>query len=412
MDLTHALLTRTTVHAFRTDPLPAGAIDRALEAAVAAPNHRMTEPWRFTRVGPTTRADIADIGVDLKRVKAGDAFTDTHAAKARGKIIAPPEMIVVSQVRCDQPAIEREDYAAVACAIQNMTLSLWAEGIGTKWSSGGVTTDLRTYARLGIDPDKEVICGFVMCGLPKSTPPKPPRKTPARTTNTPPPLAHVARPRAKHTTNGFGTRPPDLESGHAPCDPLCVWMCAATMPHRCDPRGAASDPRILLQRRVRTDKRACSHSDLGRRTRNAGRRLAANINSNPRKPPRRSRPKHVMPSSSCCRTRSFNRTKPTHLRLRTNNSRRVSKPRPRHWRRGGPPSRKTRPTTTRPKRRSTTPRPRPPRLSRVRRSNSCKQHANHVKPPNKPSATKKRVPTRSKPRSLDCVKRSTNGKPI
>ncbi len=49
------LASRVTCLDFGSKSLPAGAIERAVQAAIAAPNHRLTEPWRFVRVGVDTR---------------------------------------------------------------------------------------------------------------------------------------------------------------------------------------------------------------------------------------------------------------------------------------------------------------------------------------------------------------------
>lgn len=178
MELQHALLTRTTVHNYLPDPLPAEALERALAAAIAAPNHRMTEPWRFTHVGPAARADLAALAVELKRADAAAAGTvlpERTAEQTRAKMLGAPVLLVVSQALSPKPEVAEEDYAAVACAIQNFQLSLWAEGLGSKWSSGGVTTAPATYARLGIDPAGERIVGFVWAGFPADIPPKPRR---------------------------------------------------------------------------------------------------------------------------------------------------------------------------------------------------------------------------------------------
>lgn len=182
MDLYDALTTRTTVNQYRPDPLPDGAIERSLIAAVAAPNHRMTQPWRFTRVGPDARRDLADIGVACKRAKAeykGEPWDQRQAEKAYAKLMDAPELVVVSQVLDPRPDVAEEDYAAVACAIQNLQLSLWAEGIGSKWSSGGVTTAPEVYQRLNIDPSAERIVGFVWAGYAAaSSPPRKPQRKP------------------------------------------------------------------------------------------------------------------------------------------------------------------------------------------------------------------------------------------
>ena len=52
----------------------------------------------------------------------------------------------------------------VACAVQNAMLSFWSEGLGSKWSTGAVTTDERTYATLAIDSGTEEIVGFLWAG--------------------------------------------------------------------------------------------------------------------------------------------------------------------------------------------------------------------------------------------------------
>jgi hypothetical protein len=43
-------------------------------------------------------------------------------------------------------------------------LSFWSEGLGSKWSTGAVTTDERTYRALGVDPASESIVGFLWAG--------------------------------------------------------------------------------------------------------------------------------------------------------------------------------------------------------------------------------------------------------
>jgi len=162
MNLSELIAARRTIHDYRAEPLPEGALERALEVAVAAPNHRMTEPWRFVRVGPTTRARLVDISADLKSRRA--PLSEGALEKIRTQMLTPAELIVVCQVQNEDPDVAREDYAAVACAVQNAMLALCAEGIGSKWSTGAVTTDERTYASLGIDPALEQIVGFVWVG--------------------------------------------------------------------------------------------------------------------------------------------------------------------------------------------------------------------------------------------------------
>jgi nitroreductase len=174
MDLHEAIRSRRTIHSYRAEPLPEGSVERALAAAILAPNHRLTFPWRFTRVGTGTRAQIAELAVRLQTDKQGTLPAEV-VQKIRSKILDPAELIVVTIVRHDDPFTAREDYAAAACAIQNIHLALWAEGIGSKWSTGGPTRHEDGYRILGIDRNVEEIIGFIWAGLPAKVPPCPER---------------------------------------------------------------------------------------------------------------------------------------------------------------------------------------------------------------------------------------------
>jgi nitroreductase len=176
MNIQELMADRRTVHDYRPGPLPEGALERALQAAVCAPNHRMTEPWRFVRVGPEGRQALLEISADLKSSGGATPLPPAALEKLRAKMLTPSELLVLSQVKVDDPEMAREDYAAIACAVQSAMLAFWSEGIGSKWSTGDVTTDERTYARLGIDPTREEIVGFLWVGYAARTDVAKPRR--------------------------------------------------------------------------------------------------------------------------------------------------------------------------------------------------------------------------------------------
>ncbi len=159
-----ALRERRTAHEYTSAPLPEGALRRAIDAAAAAPNHRMTEPWRFRQVGPVTRNQLLELYLELKTAKSG-TLTEAQRQRLQDKFMNPAELLVVSRVRDDDPAVAREDYAAVACAVQNLMLALHVEGVGTKWTTGAVTREDRTYDVVGVDFETERIEGFVWAGI-------------------------------------------------------------------------------------------------------------------------------------------------------------------------------------------------------------------------------------------------------
>ena len=180
MNVHEALLNRVTVHNYEQTDIDDEVVERAIEAAVAAPNHKMTEPWRFVRVGRGTRTKLLPIAIELKARKSGREPNDALTAAVTKKIINPAELIVVCQVRTDDAFTSKEDYAAISCAIENMLLSFHADGIGSKWGTGGVTRDPRTYEILGVDPEDEAIVGFVWAGTPAGNTKKLRRRMAAR----------------------------------------------------------------------------------------------------------------------------------------------------------------------------------------------------------------------------------------
>ena len=78
-----------------------------------------------------------------------------------------PGWLVVTSALADGGAgtqREVEDRDATCCAIQNLCLALWAEGVGTKWTSGAVTRSAEFRALCGIGEDEAVV-GVVWYGL-------------------------------------------------------------------------------------------------------------------------------------------------------------------------------------------------------------------------------------------------------
>ena len=168
MEIQQALLSRRTIHRYDQRVVQEEMIERALQAAHHAPCHRLTFPWRFILAGPQTREAIASLGVRLKQERSG--LSPEASASARAKLLAPDRLIVVCQAASPDPFQAKEDYAACACAIQNLTLSLIADGVGSKWSSGAITRHPETYRLCEVDPGGFEIIGFIWAGYPKEIP--------------------------------------------------------------------------------------------------------------------------------------------------------------------------------------------------------------------------------------------------
>ena len=154
-----ALVGRRTVNNFCTTSVPWAVVQRAMEAAIHAPCHGMTEPWRFVHLGNETISNIAALNA------ADIAQRDpVKGAKKKARWEAIPGWCVVTSAKSDGGLQEREDYAATCCAVQNFMVSLWAAGVGTKWTSGPITRTDAFAALCGIDPAKELVVGCIWYG--------------------------------------------------------------------------------------------------------------------------------------------------------------------------------------------------------------------------------------------------------
>ena len=157
---------RRTIHLFRPEVPPFEVIREAVGLACWAPNHHVTEPWRFTHLGPQTAAAVVDLNARLVALKTSEAAGEAK----RKQWSTVPGWLVVSCLRSDDPTRETEDYAACCCAIQNFSLALWSQGIGVKWTTGKVTRDPEFLRLTGIDPAQQRVVGMLWYGYPAEVP--------------------------------------------------------------------------------------------------------------------------------------------------------------------------------------------------------------------------------------------------
>jgi len=162
MEIDQAIKKRRTIHIFSKKKVPKEVIERAIFAANQAPCHRRTFPWRFTSLGNNKRELLYQLQLTLK---FGDEEIDKYnLTKIKDKIFNPSHLLVATQICSDDQVQKLEDYAACACAIQNLSLSLISDDVGYKWSTGKITTDPKTYQIAEIDPSEEEIIGFIWIG--------------------------------------------------------------------------------------------------------------------------------------------------------------------------------------------------------------------------------------------------------
>lgn len=176
MDVYTAIRTRRDVERFAPDLPSRDVIERLLEAAVWAPNHRLTEPWRFAVLAGTGRDAMADA---LEGWLAAQGAPEGAARAARAKLLRAPVVLIVAQVASpEDPERDLEDYAACYCAIENLLLAATAEGLVGHLSTGAMTTYEGAKTYLGLRPTDRIVA-YVNLGYPApDAPPKEPRRSP------------------------------------------------------------------------------------------------------------------------------------------------------------------------------------------------------------------------------------------
>jgi nitroreductase len=164
MELMHALATRRTASAFADPAPPRELLERIIEAATWAPNHRKTEPWRFHVLAGDARVALGDRIASW--MQATQDATEAQIDSTRKKLVRSPVVIAVTQPGSpDDPVRHLEDYAAAACATQNLLLAAHAEGLAAKWSTGSMATMPPVFEYLGLGPDDRIVA-FVYLGYP------------------------------------------------------------------------------------------------------------------------------------------------------------------------------------------------------------------------------------------------------
>jgi nitroreductase len=155
MDVIQAIEKRQSIGRVKQDPVPRAMIERLLESAVHAPNHRLTEPWLFHVFTGKGRGKLARVRAEIARLQAdaeGEAeeLAVGRISRERKKAFRAPVVIAVTSEAGRDEIETLENYAACAAAVQNMQLAAYALGLATMWRTGPVVYHDRMRELLGL----------------------------------------------------------------------------------------------------------------------------------------------------------------------------------------------------------------------------------------------------------------------
>lgn len=151
MELEEAIRTRRTHKAYAPEPVDRATLDELFELARWAPNHHLTNPWRFRVVGPQAR----------ERLKAA---TDDPIAAA--KFDRAPTLVVVSATQSGDPVQDEEDVLAAGTAAFIVLLAAHGRGLAGYWRTPAVLREPAGAAAVGV-PAGERVLGLLHLGHPR-----------------------------------------------------------------------------------------------------------------------------------------------------------------------------------------------------------------------------------------------------
>jgi nitroreductase len=154
VDVGEAIRSRRTHKQFGPEPLDEAALRDLLDLARFAPNHHLTQPWRFRALGPQTRARI------------DEAAGDKEAMKLR----RAPTLVLATAALSGDPLGDEEDLHATAAAVYAVLLGATARGLASYWRTPACFSEPAVRRVLGLDENERVVA-LIHLGPAVSEPP-------------------------------------------------------------------------------------------------------------------------------------------------------------------------------------------------------------------------------------------------
>jgi nitroreductase len=150
LSVADAIRTRRTHKLFAAEPIPAETLEQLFDLARWAPNHRLTQPWRFRVLGPES----------LARLKSAAGEPPTG-----GKLDRAPTLVVVSAIQHGDPLADEEDEHAAAIAAYIVLLAAHTRGLAGYWRTPEVLRTPEGRAAVSLS-DGEKVLGLIHLGRP------------------------------------------------------------------------------------------------------------------------------------------------------------------------------------------------------------------------------------------------------
>jgi nitroreductase len=160
VDAEEAIKARRTHKQYGSLPIDGVTLRELFDLARFAPNHKLTQPWRFRVLGPEIRREIDELA----------------GPKEAMKLRRAPTLVLATALLSGDPHVDEEDLHATACAVYAVLLGATNRGLASYWRTPSCFNEERVREALGLGDDERVV-GLVHLGPAVSEPPPKERLT-------------------------------------------------------------------------------------------------------------------------------------------------------------------------------------------------------------------------------------------
>jgi nitroreductase len=155
VDVEAAIRSRRTHKQFGREPVDEAIVRDLLDLARFAPNHKLTQPWRFHLLGPETRRQLNEAVGTTEAMKLGRA----------------PTLVVATAALSGDPITDEEDLHATACAVYAVLLGATARGLASYWRTPAALGEQAVRDLLGLAAGERIV-SLIHLGPRVSDPPE------------------------------------------------------------------------------------------------------------------------------------------------------------------------------------------------------------------------------------------------
>ena len=160
MDAEAAIKARRTHKQYESVPVDHETLRGLVDLACHAPNHKLTQPWRFRALGPRIRGRIEELAGEKEAVKLRRA----------------PTLVLATALLSGDPHTDEEDLHATACAVYAVLLGATNRGLASYWRTPSCFGEAPIREALGLAA-RERIVALIHLGPAVSEPPPKERLT-------------------------------------------------------------------------------------------------------------------------------------------------------------------------------------------------------------------------------------------